>query len=208
MDLTAEKIFHLFFKFPIQHIPIVSQGQIYSYISKTKTLREASSPSFFRVDLASVMEKILETGEENIFFRRIDEMALRQIPVVELEDLRIRFLVAKEFNARFRPVTELEASNFEKIVNELDTALLVINSKNQIIYKNKRVRELSRLLSGETGVKKKSLLDYFPKSFFSYLEEAMPGKVYSLSFSRLVIKYRIQEIILDRSTVKLVYFFN
>lgn len=210
MDLTPERIFNLFFKFPITHIPITSQETICSFISKAKTLREASDTGFFKRNLADLLKNTFDRNDSNQisqFFTHIDKQKnLKVIPTIQLEDMSIQILDIHKFNTMFRPIIELVDEHFRQILEKLNLAFLILNSRNEIIYQNKSVTKLHKFLAKETGARKKSILDYFPKSFYQNIIDASPEKIYNLRTSNQLLKYKVQYISINHGRVNLVYF--
>ena len=171
MYLTLEKIFNLFFKFPIHYIPIVSGETVFSFISKAKTLREASNPSIFAQDLNKLLEHIFENIDIEVFFVNIDELNIEKIPIINFEDLSIKILTMSQFNSIFRPLSKLSNEHLRHIVDELSLAFLVFNSRHQMIYQNKSLTKLHKSLSKEMGIRKKSFTHFLTPNFFSKSQE-------------------------------------
>lgn len=208
MDLTIEKIFNLFFKFPIRYIPIVSGETVFSFISKAKTLREASNPSIFEQDLNNLLKNIFENIDANIFFTNIDELNIEKIPIINFEDLSIKVLTISQFNSMFRPLAKISDEQMRQIVDELVLAFFILNSRNQMIYQNKLAIKLHKSLVKETGMRKKSLIDFLPQSFYQNIENKTPEKIYAFKIRDRELNYRIQSMIINKGVVNLVYFLN
>lgn len=210
--LTPEKLFHLFYKFPLTHLPLVREQVIKAFISKEKTVRQANTVDFFNRDLIQNLSNIMIRMPEEDFFQEIDRLGseVREIPLIDAQHFTVQFLPLSQFNSIFRPMEDLEDSVFRILLDDFDLPVLVFNARKELIYRNKKSRRLQRSFQEVIGIKYASLEEYLPVHFYELLDRADRNKVYNLEAGEkeFVYRYKVGRHDLAKGLAYVVTFLN
>lgn len=210
--LTPQKLFNLFYKFPLEHIPLVRDQSIKAYISKERTTRQANTVDFFNRDLIQSLSEIMERLPEDDFFTEVDNLGdqLQEIPMIDSQQFTVQFLPVSQFNSIYRPLEELEESLFRVVLEELELPVLVFNSRKDLIFKNKKSRKLQRSFQEVIGIKYGTLEEYLPSHFYDLLDQSERTKVYNLEAGEreIIYRYKVARQELAKGLVYVIIFLN
>lgn len=138
--LGITTVFKIFFKYPIRYIPVISKGEIFSFVSKDLVLKQSNLLENFSKAGEKFLDLVLEDPDLQTFFSHIQNSNLEKIPIIDKDRLQISITKYMDFISRFFPISRLEASNFFPLVEQLDTVILVCNTKRDLIYSNVRAK--------------------------------------------------------------------
>ncbi len=210
--LTPQKLFTLFYKYPLEHLPLVRDQSIKAYISKERATRQANTVDFFNRDLIQSVSEIMERFPEEDFFSEVDKLGdeLQEIPMIDSQQFTVQFLPVSEFNSIYRPMEELDESIFRVVLEELDLPVLVFNSRKDLIFKNKKSRKLQRSFQEVIGIKYGTLEEYLPAHFYDLLDQSERSKVYNLAAGEkeMVYRYKVARQELAKGLVYVIIFLN
>ncbi len=210
MALNPDKLIQIFYKYPLEFIPITHDQAIKGYISKENTFRQSNTQDFFTRDLVLSVTHLLVKMDEEKFFEELDQHGedLPEIPTIISKNFTVRLIPRSEFNAIFRPVEELPAGDFKTILDEMTLPVLIFNSRHQLIYKNKKSRRLLRAFQLSLASRSTRFEDYLPSDFFNLLDEPNSQRIYHLDAGtgEKPFDYKVTKIELPKGPISMTVF--
>ena len=211
MTISPANLYKLFFRYsPLAMIPVVAEEKICTFISKTKVITEFNAGNFKDRPLLESINLMIENSELNHFFEQLeqipDDKKIEKIPLVDAEKENIIEVKLDQFYQDYRPIEEIKKENFEWIINQFEVPMIIVNSRGRLIYKNEITKKLYRFLQRENEVRKKNILEYFPKNFIEIIKSQDADKIYKLETRTKILKYRVQTLTDKIGVLYLVHF--
>jgi len=208
--LKPQVLLKVFYGCGLSAIPIVREQAIKSYLTHEKTMSKVHSEAFFREDIIQYLPYLTEKRNDADFFKEIDEKAPAKVPIVDAQSFALTELSASEFNMRFRPLQELSGDEYQRLLEDVASPVLVFNSRRELIFRNKASRRLLRILQENLGGRQTRIEEYLPPEFFNLLVKPDGERVYELMTGNgaRVARYRLCRLELGRGEVTMATFFS
>jgi PAS domain-containing protein len=172
-------------------------------------MSKVHTDAFFREDIVLILPYLTEKRSDADFFKEIDEKTPAKVPIVDAQSFALSMLTASEFNMRFRPMQDLTGDEYQRILEDVASPVLVFNSRRELIFRNKACRRLLRILQENLGGRQTRIEEYLPPEFFSLLSKPDPERVYELmtGSGAKVARYRLSRLELGRGEITVATFF-
>ena len=203
-QLSPEGIFKLFFKYPFQNIPLIPDGEIKGYLSKEKTLKQASQQDFFSKPIVSQIGKLLDDISIEDFFKQVDALEDAIVPAVHSNDFKVQLFSVSDFNLTFRPIVVLEDVNYKQILDRFVGGVAILNSKLELVYANKKVKQWQKKYLKP----KKDFLLLFSEEVYEVLKTPDPETIYTDRSMSNKITYRCQFCELSKGVIYIFWIIN
>ena len=163
---------------PLTHIPLVHKQEIKQFISKKKLQRLHSNVNFLETPISAVLIDLYEEITIDIFFANNIDHSTIKIPIIHSENFTLTSCSRQEFQLLFKPVNEIK--NFNPIFEEINIAILIINSKHQIISLNNECQNLLQEWENKIQKPQFNLINFFLKTLANKIEQLANNKIHHL----------------------------